>query len=210
MGTTDLHHFHEREKIMTAQNKRLWTTIVTLNIGLLIYVGAMVWVPPSSPQPDIHAQADSQSDQRLVKLEQAVMALTQAVQSSQTKTTHPGPTRVTTPANPEISRQDLAQLIREEVRNAVAQESPEAQRAKEEAIAEAKILNSPENRAAYQSASSVVQTAVAAKRWTEEDKENFRAAFGQLTNNQRMELMHVLAPAINNGHVKVEVMGPLF
>ena len=94
--------------------------------------------------------------------------------------------------------------------NAVAQESPEAQRAKEEAIAEAQILNSPENRAAYQSASSVVTTAVAAKRWTEEDKETFRSAFGQLTNNQRMELMNILAPAINNGEVKVEVHGPLF
>ena len=101
-------------------------------------------------------------------------------------------------------------INREEVRNAVAQESPGAQRAKEEAIAEAKILNSPENRVAYQSASSVVQTAVAAKRWTEEDKENFRGAFGALTNMQRMELMNALIPAINNGDIKVEVHGPLF
>jgi len=31
-----------------------------------------------------------------------------------------------------------------------------------------------------------------------------------LTNNQRMELMNVLAPAINSGAVKVEVTGPLF
>ncbi len=137
-------------------------------------------------------------------------ALTQAMQNSQTKTTRPEPAQVTAPANSEVSRQDLAQIIREEVRNAVAQESPEAQRAKEEAIAEAKILNTPENRSAYQSASSVVTTAVAAKRWTDEDKETFRAAFGLLTNNQRMELMNILAPAINNGEVKVEVMGPLF
>jgi hypothetical protein len=56
----------------------------------------------------------------------------------------------------------------------------------------------------------VVNTAVAAKRWTEEDKETFRSAFGLLTNTQRMELMNILAPAINNGGVKVEVMGPLF
>ncbi len=115
-----------------------------------------------------------------------------------------------TPANPEVSRQALAQLIRDEVRQAVAEASPEAQRAREEAIAEAQILNSPENRAAYQSASNVVQAAVAAKRWTEEDKETFRSAFGLLTNNQRMELMNILAPAINNGEVKVEVNGPLF
>jgi hypothetical protein len=113
-------------------------------------------------------------------------------------------------ANDEASRQALAQLIRDEVRQAVADASPEAQRAREEALAEAEILASPENRAAYQSASDVVQAAVAAKRWTEEDKESFRDAFGQLTNTQRMELMNVLAPAINNGEVKVEVIGPLF
>jgi hypothetical protein len=47
-------------------------------------------------------------------------------------------------------------------------------------------------------------------RWTEEGKEAFRAVFGQLTNNQRIELMNILAPAINNGEVKVEVTGPLF
>ena len=114
------------------------------------------------------------------------------------------------PANDEASRQALAQLIREEVRQAVADTSPEAQRAREEAIAEAEILNSSENRAAYQSASDVVKTAVAAKRWTEENKETFRAAFGQLTNNQRMELMNMLAPAVNGGEVTVEVIGPLF
>ena len=92
----------------------------------------------------------------------------------------------------------------------MAAASPEAQRAREEAIAEAQVLNSPENRAAYQSASDVVQAAVAAKRWTEEDKENFRPAFGLLTNSQRMELLNILAPAINGGEVRVEASGPLF
>jgi len=77
-------------------------------------------------------------------------------------------------------------------------------------IAEAKILNSPENRTASQSALSVVNTAVAAKRWIEENTETFRTAFGALTNTQRMELMSILAPAIKNGAVKVEVIGLLF
>ncbi len=195
---------------MTAQKKGLWRTIATVSIGLILGVSVFTWMTQLPPPPEQQVQTDSQDDQRLVKLEQAVMTLTQAVQSSQTKVSSPEPTRVTASANSEVSRQDLAQIIREEVRNAVAKESPEAQRAKEEAIAEAKILNSPENKAAYQNASSVVTTAVAAKRWTEEDKETFRSAFGQLTNNQRMELMNVLAPAINNGEVKVEVHGPLF
>ncbi len=195
---------------MSPKYKNLLQTIVPVSMGLLLGVGAFTWMVQQQPVQEPQAQTNSPDDQRLAKLEQAVIALTQAVQTNQTKAMRPEPTKATAPTNSEVSRQDLAQIIREEVRNAVVQEGPEAQRAKEEAIAEAKILNSPENKAAYQNASSVVQTAVAAKRWTEEDKETFRAAFGQLTNDQRMELMNVLAPAINNGHVKVEVMGPLF
>jgi hypothetical protein len=195
---------------MTGQNKGLWTTIVTLSIGILAGVGAAVWLTPPPPLPGPHANADSQHDHRLEQLEHAVTALTQALQVSQTKNASSEPTRVAVQANDEGSRQALARIIREEVRQAVAEASPEAQRGREEAIAEAQVLNSPENRAAYQSALSVVNTAVAAKRWTEEDKETLGAAFGQLTNNQRMELMNVLAPAINGGEIKVEVTGPLF
>lgn len=158
------HIVMKREQIMTPQHKRILQTIVTISITLVLGVGVFARMTALPPLPEQQAVTTSQNDQRLMKLEQAVTALTQAVQAGQTKGARPEPTRVTAPANTEVSRQDLAQIIREEVRNAVAQESPEAQRVKEEAIAEAKILNSPENRVAYQSASSVVQTAVAAKR----------------------------------------------
>ena len=194
---------------MTQQYKRIWQTMITVSIGF-IGVGIIAWMIQLPPLPEPQAHIESQPDQRLVQLEQAVTALTQALQVKQTGNAHPEPTRVTAPVNSEVSRQDLARIIREEVRQAMAEASPEAQRAREAAIAEAEVLNSPENRAAYQSASSVVTTAVAAKRWTDEDKETFRSAFGLLTNTQRMELMNILAPAVNNGEVKVEVIGPLF
>ncbi|MGE0821618.1 MAG: hypothetical protein AB7G75_17535 [Candidatus Binatia bacterium] len=195
---------------MTRQKEGMWRTIVTISVGLLLGVGAFTWVRQPLPLPGQQVQTTSHDDLRLVKLEQAVRALTQAVQSSQARVVQPEPARVAAPVNSEVSRSDLAQIIRDEVRHAVAEANPEAQRVREEAIAEAQILNTPENKAAYQNASSVVQTAVVTKRWTEEDKETFRDAFGQLTNNQRMELMNILAPAINNGEVKVEVTGPLF
>jgi type IV secretory pathway VirB10-like protein len=194
---------------MTAQYKQIWQTIIPVSLGLILGVGAFTWMTQQSSVPQTQAQTDSHDDRRLAKLEHAVMVLTQAVQNNQAKAARPELAKVPTPANSDVSRSELAQVIREEVRRAMANNSPEAQRAKEEAIAEAQILNSPENKAAYHSASSVVQTAVAAKRWTEDDKETFRA-FGQLTNNQRMKLINVLTPAINNGHVEVEVMGPLF
>jgi len=195
---------------MTVQNKGIGTTIVTVSVSILIGVGAAVWLTPVSSQPAIPAQADSQQDHRLMKLEQAVIALAQSLQIKQEQSTTHEVVSVAAPANDATSRQALAQVIRDEVRQAMANQSPEAQRAREEAIANAEILNTPENKAAYQNASSVVTTAVAAKRWTEEDKEAFRAAFIRLTNDQRAELMRVLAPAINSGEIKVEVTGPLF
>jgi hypothetical protein len=50
---------------MTGQNKGLWTTIVTLSIGILVGVGATVWMTPPPPLPGPYAHADSQYDQRL-------------------------------------------------------------------------------------------------------------------------------------------------
>ncbi len=195
---------------MTTQKKRVATIIVTLSIGILVGVGVTVARIPSPSLPETHAQANAQNEQQLVKIEQAVNALTQAVQTKPTNNVCPEPTRVALPANAEASFQTLAKLMRDEIRQAVADMRPEAQRAREEAIAEAKSLNSPENHAAYQTASSVVTTAVAAKRWTEEDRETFNSALGLLTTNQRLELMERLLPAVNNGAIKVEVHGPLF
>jgi hypothetical protein len=154
--------------------------------------------------------AGVQQDHRLVKLEQAVTALTNALQVSKTTNTRPEPTCSATPASGDVSRQSLAQLIRTELRQVLAEASPEARRAREEALANAEVLNSPENRVAYQSASDVVHAAVATRRWTEEDKETFREAFLRLTNDQRAELMDILAPAINGGEIAVEVNGLLF
>jgi hypothetical protein len=210
--TTLITSLQERKQIMTGQKQSVWGTVVTLSLGLIFGVGATAWVTQSSPKQETPVQATSQHDQRLVKLEHAVTALTQALQVSQSQTHNasPEPTPVTVQASDEGSRQALAQLIREEVRQAVTNASPEAQRAREEALVNAQILKSPENRVAYQSAADTVHAAIAAGRWTEEDKQTFRSAFMGLTNDQRAELMHMLAPAVNRGEITVEVSGPLF
>lgn len=195
---------------MTTQNIGLWRTIAALSIGLSLGVGTTAWLTQPSPSLASQVHADPQHDHQLAKLERVATALTQALHLKQTNDTSPKSTQVIMEAPDESSRQALAQLIREEVRQAVADANPEAQRARDEALVEAEILASPENRAAYQSVSDVVHTAVAAKRWSEEDKEIFHAAFGLLTNTQRMELMDMLFSSINSGEVKVEVNGPLF
>src|SRR5262249_10292834 len=157
---------------------------------LLVGIGVMAWMPPSPPLPVTHTDTGLQYRTQLVNIEKAITALTQELHAKPTPEARPEPTRVAVQVNDDASRQALGRLIRDEIRQAMAEASPEAQRAREEVIAEAQILNSPANHAAYQSASSIVHTAVAAQRWTENDKENFRVAFGALTNNQRMELMN--------------------
>ena len=195
---------------MTTLHKTPWTTLVTLSIGVGVGVSVTMWMTPPPAPAHTHAHSDTRYDEQFVKLEHAMTALTQAVQTQPTNSVCPEPTPVALPANTGESFQALAKLLRDEVRQAVVDASPEAQRAREEAIAEVEMLNSPENKAAYQSASSVVTTAVAAKRWTEDDRETFTAAVGLLTNTQRMELMDRLIPAVNRGEIEVEVMGPLF
>lgn len=194
---------------MNRPNKALALAILTATIGLLV-AGAAAWMTPEPPLAEPQSNADSRHDGRLGKLEQAVAALTQALHDRQGKDAAPESRGVVAPANEAESRQALAQMIREEVRQAVAEASPEAQRARDEAIAEAELLASSENQEAYQSASDVVTRAVADKRWTEADREIFRAALGYLTRDQLMELTNTLAPAVNGDKVKVEVMGPLF
>ncbi len=194
---------------MNKPNKALALAILAATIGLL-YAGAAAWMSPEPPLPQPQRSAGSRDEERLEKLEQAVAALTQALHDRQGKDAAPKSRSVAAPAIEPESREALAQMIREEVGQTVAEESPEAQRAREEAIAEAELLASPENQEAYQSASAVVTRAVADKRWTQEDREMFRAAFGHLTRDQLMELTSILAPAVNNGEVKVEVIGPLF
>jgi hypothetical protein len=184
--------------------------MVTWSLGILVGVAAAVWMTPPPSLPAIPANADSPYDHRFEQLEHAVTALTQALQVNQTPPVRPEPTCVTAPANHDVSRQSLAHIIREELRQALVDASPEGQRARAEEMATAQVRNSPANRAAYQSAADVVRAALAAGRWTEEDKETFRAAFGLLLNEQRMELMQMLIPAINQGEIAVEVAGPLF
>src|SRR5262245_54744171 len=131
---------------MTGQKKGLWSTLMTLSIGLILGIGTAAWMTQHSLLQETQVNAASQHDRRLAQLEQAVTALTRSLPLSQTKNASPEPPCDTSRANDEVPRQSLAQIIREELRQALAQESPESQRAREEALANTQVLTSPENR----------------------------------------------------------------
>lgn len=201
-------------------------TLGAVTLGVLVGVGIGTWSSTPPALPVQHAVADAPADPHLANIEQSMTAMTQALHATQseleqavtvlTQTLHatqanPAPSEPTREtASPTESPRRLAHLIRKEIRQAMANESPDNRRAREEAEVVAQVLASPENRAAYASATQVVAGAVATRRWTEEDKVAFRAAFSHLTNEQRAELMRTLAPAINRGELQVEIRGPLF
>ena len=195
---------------MTRQVNGKWRAAIAVGVGIALGAGTLSWLTPASSPQGTHENPAPRYDQQFARLEQEVTALTHAVAQSTASGVPPQPTCVTTQTDPTTTRQALAQLIREELRQALAQWTPESQQQRAEEIANAQLRDTPENRAAYQSASAVVRGAVAAKRWTDEDAQDFRATLGQLTKEQHQELMELLLPAINHGEVKVETSGSLF
>jgi hypothetical protein len=140
----------------------------------------------------------------LAKIEQAVTALTQAVQN--TARTGFVPDRHSTAAGSDASvlRQEIAQILRDELRElrGAAGDGGDSLRAE--------ILNAPENIEAYAQAREVVQVALSAGRWTDEDVHLLRQTFASLTDEQQQEMLQTLIPAMNRGEVAVETSGPPF
>lgn len=112
--------------------------------------------------------------------------------------------------NDDKLRQDIARILQDELRLALAETNSEVEHARFEDARLQDILNSPENREAYQGAQDLVQFALTTKRWTENDAQALRAALTHLTQEQAAEVFEQLIPAINRGELVVETNSPPF
>lgn len=195
---------------MAQQNNGKWMTVVAFSAGIALGAGTVVWMTQSSTVQTTAGNHETRYDQQFAQLKQAVTTLAQSLERNNSPGVRPEPTCATVQSGDTVTQQSLTKIIRDELRQALAQWTPDSQQARAQEIVSAQLRNSPENRAAYQSASDIVRTAVAAKRWTEEDRQTFREAMGHLTKEQHMELMELLLPAINRGEITVETAGPLF
>lgn len=195
---------------MTQRIPQGWTAVLALSFGIALGASAMVWSLPDTTLQTAHIEQAPRYDEHFARLEQAVTTLTQSLERRSAPSVATQPVSVVAPFGAAITQESLTKLLRQELQNALDQWNPEAHKERALEIANAKLRDTPENKAAYQSATSVVRTAVAAKRWTDEDAQTLRLAIGQLTREQHDELMELLIPAINSGEIKVETKGPLF
>jgi hypothetical protein len=194
---------------MTKQKNGVWSAIVTLSVGVILGVGGSSWMTNPSTIQETKSHEETRHDRQLAQLEKAVTDLTHSLQSNNVKGSL-SETCAASQSHADVLQQSVAQIVHEELRQALANGSPESQRARAEEIAIAQALTSPENRTAYQSVSDVVHAVLGAGRLTDNDAQALRDAFVELTNEQKMEVMRTLVPAINQGTIVVETSGPLF
>jgi hypothetical protein len=119
----------------------------------------------------------------LGKIDQAVTALTQAVQNTLHVDTVADRHDPAARADASALHQEIAQILRDELRKlrvaaGDGRDSPHAE-----------ILNTQENIEAYTRAHDVVRIALAAKRWTDEDAQELRQSIGYLTRVQQEEIL---------------------
>jgi hypothetical protein len=183
---------------------------MAFSVGIALGAGTMMWMPQAVTVQTITAEHAPRYDRQFAQLEQAVTDLTQALEQNNSPGVRLEPTNAVALSGDTMTPQMLTKILRQELQHALAEWSPEAQQARAQEIANAQLRDTPENKAAYQSASSVVRTALTAKRWTDEDAHTLRVTMGQLTREQHDELMELLLPAINSGEIKVETTGPVF
>jgi hypothetical protein len=104
-------------------------------------------------------------------------------------------------------RDELLTEVRAVVRDELAKRPSEE---KSSAEPEKSQLPSADQVQAGEHAHTIIDRALSSKRWTEEDREQFREQTRDLTDQQKMELYRSILPAVNRQEIKVEVHGPLF
>ncbi|NVJ27048.1 MULTISPECIES: hypothetical protein [Myxococcus] len=101
-------------------------------------------------------------------------------------------------------RAELAQVLREELGNRAPTEPEDAQ--KKPPAPEP----TPQNLAAFQEGTRVIDKAIAARRWTEEDASSLRKELGAMTPAQRDEVIQRLVVTLNTNTLEVRTMGAPF
>jgi hypothetical protein len=97
-------------------------------------------------------------------------------------------------------RRSIEGIVQSELRGAISKSSPRW----EGDSPEGEATPAAEREEAYERAHETVLSALARRRWTDEDREGLRDAMSRLTPVQRQEVAGGLVQAINEGHIEIE------
>lgn len=104
----------------------------------------------------------------------------------------------------------LRAAVRDEIRSVLTEQreaGPESNATGETAPTDEP---SPDSLAAVERGLAVIETARRAGRWRSEDASALRAVMQAVTDEQRVELLAEIIPAINRGEVTPDFRGPIF
>jgi hypothetical protein len=107
-----------------------------------------------------------------------------------------------------VGKDEMRAIIREEIRSSrTGERLPSAQ---EPAVEPNETAPSPENNKAFEGAQRLVNNAIGARLWADEQRDEWRTLSRQLTAAQLTSVQGELVRAINSQQLRVVVAGPPF
>jgi hypothetical protein len=172
--------------------------LASLLVAAALGFGLARWTAPALPAEEVMRRLDAQ--------EALLEALASRLDTPAVTSPQPGPRSV---VGVDLSgiRDELRQMLREELRTVAASPAAEAQPKNREP---AQPSASPENLAAFQEARRLVDDSLASQHWGDKQREEFRTLRGRLADRQYFGLVRELVTAFNNRQVQVKTSGPPF
>ncbi len=107
-------------------------------------------------------------------------------------------------------RAELRAAVRDEIRSVLTEQRETGRESDATGETAPTDEPSPDNLAAAERGLAVIETARRAGRWRSEDASALRAVMQAVTDEQRVELLAEIIPAINRGEVTPDFRGPIF
>ncbi|MCY1033476.1 hypothetical protein OV207_18635 [Corallococcus sp. BB11-1] len=173
---------------------RLWPFVGVAILSGAAGFGAAAWLGPAEGR----AVQSGALERQEARFEEALRKL-EACQP----TTEAPPMRATVAVDTSGLREEIRQILKEELRAATSAPTPPAPEPRPP-------QPTPQSVAAFSQGRRLVENAVATGRWSEAQRDELRSLLSQLTPEQRQEIIRTLVVNINGGKVKVDLVGAPF
>jgi hypothetical protein len=169
--------------------------LASLLVAAALGFGLARWTAPAFPAEEVMRRLDAQ--------EALLEALARRLDNPAVTSPQPAP-RTMVGVDLSGIRDELRQLLREDLRTVAASPVAEAQPKNREP---AQLTSSPENLAAFQEARRLVDDSLTSQQWGDKQREELRTLRGQLTDRQYFELVRELVTAFNTRQVQAKTSG---